>query len=450
FMNKALKNILILILFLLTLIFIFTSLHVPLSQDEGVFLSISRAVSNGHLPYIDYFDHKPPLIYLLLILPLKLINSNFIFYRLLALFINLLTSFFVFKIAENYKKNIGLLAAVSYLFLVYIFEGYYLISEPFLALFLSASFYLIIKSKNNYNFILSGILASFAVLTKQPAFISVLALVFIAYRNNKKLENFMYFILGVISPLIFLSIYLVFSGMLDIFIEQVLTSNFYYPAMPITLVLLKSLNLIYQSWYFWIFVIYFAFVVKQKDKILLLLMLLLPTMTYLVRDYAHYWIQSMPFVAVCFSLGSDYFAAKYKKLSVAILVVFLLTSIPTVKWFFWMYINTWKAQSVEQQEATEYVKFLDGDYIFAENRFTPFYFSSSKKNISRFLYITEITDHYGASQDVISKLDMKDKLIVLWPNDGIVYSRGIENKIKDKFNKVKSYDKLNMDVYINY
>ena len=179
-MNK-LKNIIIFALLIFALIFVYCSFYVPFSQDEGVFLTISKGLLNGLLPYRDYFDHKPPSIYFLLLMPVKFFGGNLFGYRAFVLLINILTSFFVYKIADIYKKGSGFLAGVSYIFIVYIFEGYYLIAEPFLALFLSASFYLILKKHNSYNYLISGILIGIALFIKQPAVLSALPLVILAF-----------------------------------------------------------------------------------------------------------------------------------------------------------------------------------------------------------------------------------------------------------------------------
>src|SRR5262249_5580056 len=49
---------------LLSLAIRIPSLHVPLDRDEGGFAYIAWDWHQGHLPYRDAFDNKPPLLYL--------------------------------------------------------------------------------------------------------------------------------------------------------------------------------------------------------------------------------------------------------------------------------------------------------------------------------------------------------------------------------------------------
>ena len=37
----------------------------PLDDDEGIYLLMGRFILEGHLPYVHYWDHQPPLIYYL-------------------------------------------------------------------------------------------------------------------------------------------------------------------------------------------------------------------------------------------------------------------------------------------------------------------------------------------------------------------------------------------------
>ena len=53
-----------------TLLMRLSTLHLPLERDEGAYATIASLWMQGHLPYRDAFDHKPPLLYLLYMPPL--------------------------------------------------------------------------------------------------------------------------------------------------------------------------------------------------------------------------------------------------------------------------------------------------------------------------------------------------------------------------------------------
>jgi hypothetical protein len=447
-MDKLFKNLAILILFLIAMSFIFFTLYIPLGQDEGVFLTISKGILQGLLPYRDFFDHKPPGIYFLF-MPINFLIECFFSARLFSLVINIVTAFFVYKISENLNRGSGLTSLAAYLFIVYIFEGYYLISEPFIALILTFIFYLIIKGLKDRHYFVVGLLMSLAFLFKQQAIISVIIVFLFIFLRDRGAKNIRYLLSGILPPFLVLFLWLFVNNISGYFIDQVFFSNFYYPRHNFNEVLIRVGTLFSMSWYFWLLLLYFILYVKTKYKNILLLLIFLPMPLYFIRDYAHYWILSLPFLVIASSIAFNILFSKRKWLALFIVFVFILTSVSTVKWYFWMYKNVWKNQSAEQSDAKVFINSLDSKYIFAENRYTSFYVFSNKEIISKYLYITEITNHYNSEQEILEKFNKVEDIVILWPNDGNVYSKEIENYIKSNFKILKVYPNLKMNIYKN-
>lgn len=425
--------------------FIFSTFYIPISQDEGVFATISKGLLSGKLPYRDFFDHKPLGIYLFYI-PLSFLNYLFLGFRTFSLLINILTSFFVYKISEIFKKGTGLLSVASYLFIIYIFEGYYLIAEPFIAFLVSLSLFLLLKNESKKDYFLLGLILFIILITKQQAIVSVAVLLSFIFFRKKGFKDLQYVLYGILLPTLFLVLWLFFNKIEKDFLEQVFLSNFSYPAHNLNLVFDKLLSLFYMTWYFWLLILYFIFFTKIKYKKIILSLALLPVPLYLFRDYAHYWIQSLPFLVIAASISFEYLFSRRKFLMFSLLILFFVTSISSLKWFYWMHKNIWYKQSLEQSEVVYYLNSQEAENIFVENRFTYFYASSGKNIISKYLYVTEITNHYDAEKETLNKLKQTEDTVILWPADGKVYSKIIDNYVRT-LKLIKKYPNLKLNIY---
>jgi hypothetical protein len=58
---KLLLGLSILILFLLTK---YNYLNVPLDRDEGTYLYLGQCFMEGYIPYVDFYEIKPPGVFL--------------------------------------------------------------------------------------------------------------------------------------------------------------------------------------------------------------------------------------------------------------------------------------------------------------------------------------------------------------------------------------------------
>lgn len=88
-----------------------------ITTDQAVFLTIARGILNGKLAYVDYFDHKGVLLYLLLALGQKLgkeLVGNF----LIEIIMIFLSCVFLYKIGRLFADKWISLIAVMTLFIV--------------------------------------------------------------------------------------------------------------------------------------------------------------------------------------------------------------------------------------------------------------------------------------------------------------------------------------------
>ena len=103
-----------LILFL-TILLRIPTLFMPISYDEGLFISIGKFMYDGFLLYSEIGDTKPPMIYLLHLTLYSLVGNSLIYYRLFALLcivISLISMYFV--CTRIWGQSIGFIACFLY------------------------------------------------------------------------------------------------------------------------------------------------------------------------------------------------------------------------------------------------------------------------------------------------------------------------------------------------
>jgi 4-amino-4-deoxy-L-arabinose transferase-like glycosyltransferase len=110
----------------------------PLSEDEGVFLTIANQINKGFLPYVDYFDPKPPGIYYFFALVTGVVGNSLLFARLTIALINLATAYLLFKIGSKFLAKLQ----IFWLILIFgilciLYQGFYALTEPLMVFFFS-------------------------------------------------------------------------------------------------------------------------------------------------------------------------------------------------------------------------------------------------------------------------------------------------------------------------
>ena len=96
----------------------------PLSQDEGVFLTIGQNIAKGYSPYKDFFDHKPPGIYFLFAFSYYFFGNNLVGYQFILITTLAATGWLVFIAAKKLGAN-SYLAVINLICLNYNFHVYY-------------------------------------------------------------------------------------------------------------------------------------------------------------------------------------------------------------------------------------------------------------------------------------------------------------------------------------
>lgn len=231
------------LLFVIVFTIVYNSFHVfilrpdYINHDEGNYVYCSWRVSEGEIPYKDFFDHHISSSFFLLGGIFKVFGASMNIARALMVLVCALTNIFVYLITKKLtNKYLALTTVTPFILLQPTFKGPLFFLDSFVCLFATASAYLMIicllKNFNKNFLFLAGILASLAVLFKQNAGFYWLFLgIFVIYYFKKEKKPlfskiFLYFISGLLIPLLIFLFYLIFTKTLNLAYEYLFLFNF--------------------------------------------------------------------------------------------------------------------------------------------------------------------------------------------------------------------------------
>lgn len=284
------------------------------TYDMQRFYAMARVIVDGATPYLDYQDPKPPLIFFTLALP-TLLGHELLGGLLLVGLCNFASALLLMAMAWRlYGRFSGLLAGLLFTLNIAWAQGYFVLTEPFALAFILLSTYLLAFGEGRGKYLLAGACAGIGIGFKQYALLLLPLLLFLLFRK-KELGKAPGLIAGLLLPLvlIFGAIFLYYGwdagtaslywsfGVADAYLTQssmgAVTS--YRAADPLVL----AANIILAVTIFTSLLVFAAAnVIRDRpltpyDEYFLLATLLFAG-TILIRQYLHYWILALPFIAL--------------------------------------------------------------------------------------------------------------------------------------------------------
>lgn len=278
------------------------------SLDANRFHQMARIIIDGSAPYVSYIDPKPPLLFFTIAF-LDIIAPAGSVDILFMTILNILCAILIWKIGwEDYGCLAGYSAGLLFLVSSVFIEGYFLFSEQFTVLFLLLS--LIMAWREEY--ISAGVLLGLASGFKQYALLAVIPLLYLMWARNDPRYHRLLLPLFMIVGGMFSALYLAYGtavGNNAVYYTfliaplynsgNVTTFSTYVPETPIAYAanILFSVSIVLPTLLFAL-----ASAVNKGFRTLhektLGIMVLVLFSTLLVRQYLHYWILMMPFLAL--------------------------------------------------------------------------------------------------------------------------------------------------------
>lgn len=160
-----------------------------IDRDESTFILMGQSWVDGHLPYTELWDLKPPITYLFFAGIIYVFGKSFLAIRLVGTLIVGITAFYTYKISITATtKKVGLWAAIGCVALLSMFGSLQgVMSEHICMLFFMPGLYLLLKKSSSYWYLFSGLLMGLSLMTKLNLAYVVLALgVYILYTHFKE------------------------------------------------------------------------------------------------------------------------------------------------------------------------------------------------------------------------------------------------------------------------
>ncbi|MDF0707179.1 ArnT family glycosyltransferase [Flagellimonas okinawensis] len=137
-------------------------------RDESTFILMGQSWANGHLPYTQLWDLKPPITFLYFAIIIKLFGKSFFAIRFFGAVMVALTSLFTYGITKKITgKKIALWIAIFCVFFQSLFGSLQgVMSEHICTLFFVAGIYFLIYKRQWQWFLLAGLLFGLSIMSK--------------------------------------------------------------------------------------------------------------------------------------------------------------------------------------------------------------------------------------------------------------------------------------------
>ena len=244
-MNKLIKldNANILILFIFVFLTQFSSIdREVIDWDESTFFILSNYIAEGSILYVDFWDGKPPLLFIFLSLFFKIFGNNLIVGRLAGDLLVFASVLIIYKILSKYYPVKTSMSAS--MILIYLFS--YDASQPTMSehlgiLFILTSMYMVLKDTDHLNYFNIGILFSLAFNTRNNLAFSCLGIfLYLLITKKSTLKNYLNLVLGFITPITIFIIYFSFLGSVKNYLYMLVEFPLQNTANRFTLEELKS------------------------------------------------------------------------------------------------------------------------------------------------------------------------------------------------------------------
>ncbi len=329
---------------------------IAFERDEGDYAMFGKWLLTGAKPYVDFYEMKPPGIFLIYALVVKLFGYEYTSLQLGFCYINsvtLLFSYLFFKKFIGRNTALAVLPVYGFLLMNPYASGFTIQSEFLVLFFVVTGLYLLFSGNERENYFLiiaAGILMGYSVLIKQAGvfFCFFGALLFILnWWNNREWKKLILklsaYTLGGIIPVAAVIIWLQFEGVSkEAFFWIIEYPGKYYLSNQsfdagMSLLSIFSKNIMNAQPFFWFLA--FAGLVSglllkttMQKKILAYSFIFLSGLTIVpgLRFMSHYWILFMPGIAISIALTYqllDQLVKNFKPLRTVLVLFFIIVPI---------------------------------------------------------------------------------------------------------------------------
>jgi len=416
---KWLVSLITSVLILITIALHFTLL-IP-GPDAGIFMYGGKLISIGKLPYIDLWDNKPPIVYYIASVGYLYKNNPFLAVRIIEILCYLVDLYLIRSITQitDRGKPDKYLLIFSACYLLF-WEGGFL-TEVFVLPLCLAICYLYFS--NHKIFLQAGALIWWGVFLLKPNAVVVPTILLASYFFSKdhKIKNLLCFLFPFFATAIAAYIWLLYTGMLTGFIENVFMYNIQYAKRgSITNTIIKQFSTPSYFVYLFTFIIsaYYYYKnnrTKEAKHVIATFILCYVAAFINGKNHEHYALLTILPATYIISYCTDRFVIPLV-LSAALIITALHSgSVLFNKYNRSLTAKTTLANEIKKRtKPTETIYYAGkhGAYLYIlSNRF------SSSKLITPFSEVHAANSRYGKM--IIKELSEKHATLLLIPKESI-------------------------------
>ena len=278
----------------------------PISVDAAYYLVIAREIANGVTPYSQIEVVYTPVAVYLNSIPFALFKgfnySNFIVVQLGVVAGCAVLLYLILYNKFNLAKWISSFLSIIFFAAILSFEGYYIVTEPYVIFFVLLSFYFIYNSTSAFYYIIGGVTLAFAFFSKQYGLFAVAPFVMLTFFQTDKKANTIYFITA--YSLAILVFFVLFSnGDMAHLFNQLFASPFTKKSKKLLSIPGPFSLLIVAKVFLLLMVPFFIRILKkpfQKNYMLgfSLCGIVIFCLPILINQNQHHFINTLPFVFI--------------------------------------------------------------------------------------------------------------------------------------------------------
>lgn len=160
-------------------------------RDESTFILVAQSWVEGHLPFTELWDVKPPLTFFFFASIIYTFGKSIFTIRLFGVLLVAISSFFTYKIGAHISnKTIGFWSAIAAVVLQSLFGSLQgVMSEHITMAFFMPAVYILLKNRNFFMVLFAGLLMGIAVMVKLNMAYAILFLgLYLLYTYTKEKE----------------------------------------------------------------------------------------------------------------------------------------------------------------------------------------------------------------------------------------------------------------------
>ena len=434
-----------------------------INWDESTYILMGQSVLDGNLPYIGFWEMKPPLAHFFYGTFIGLFGKSIISIRFAGALCISIISFFTYLIGKKICNfNVGIYSSILFIFsTIYIPGGQSTMTEFVALVPLIGLVYFLINKENltTKDFFISGILIAIASMIRTNLiFVAIpLGLFFLIILKNKKLLeiikcNFFY-VFGFFLIIFFTFVPYLTIGSKEVWLNNVILTPIKYSSSQLSILeslthyiffLLRifvnfdSNSLI--NFFLWIIsilgIIFISINWKKfliiKEKAFLIILIFFFSILFSIlksgTGHPHYLIQIFPLLSIISIFFLNY-ALENKKKIILIATIFSISifSIPVVKGYIPLTKNFFLNKKLESDPIIEIKKFMEkenknNESVYFLTDHIIHWFTNTKpltraishpSNIAKEFLLNEIVGEKTSSKREMAKiLNKKPKYIV--------------------------------------